>query len=274
MFKRAAPRRRHKRTVWAVASPSFALATSCSTRRMSSFCRASGVRNANNVLVGGGGIFVKDAESVTLESSFVSACSVEDAFSVRVLPCGGGAIGITNVPTVRISSSKVYNNSDSSLSGAILLQQLNAEAGMVVNITNGSLLSSDPSISALLPVLNISCGSNCSAEQQQRVRLNVIGLHHPRSKPVRSALSINRGHGAAETLEAVCQRIHTLRCNFSGVDSIAALARSDADRDVGDVRIVRASLFTSPWTSQSTIELEHASQPLQRKRRHGDSCRR
>ena len=73
-----------------------------------SFCRASGVRNANNVLVGGGGIFVQDAESVILESSFVSACSVDDAFSVRVLPCGGGAIGITNVTAVRISNSKVY----------------------------------------------------------------------------------------------------------------------------------------------------------------------
>jgi hypothetical protein len=74
-------------------------------------CRAIGVRQANNVLVGGGGSYVQGAESVTLESSFVSACSVEDAFSVLVLPCGGGAIGITNISAVQISNSNVYNNS-------------------------------------------------------------------------------------------------------------------------------------------------------------------
>ena len=121
-------------------------------------CRAIGVRQANNVLVGGGGIYVQDAESVALQSSVVSACSVEDAVSVRVLPCGGGAIGITNISAVRISNSNVYNNSDSSSSGAILLQQLTAESDMVVNVTNGSFLSSDTSISIVLPVLNISCG--------------------------------------------------------------------------------------------------------------------
>jgi hypothetical protein len=187
------------------------------------------VRNANNVLVGGGGIFVQGAESVTLESSFVSACSVEDAFSVPVLPCGGGAIGITNVSAVRISSSKVFNNSDSSLSGAILLQQLNAQAGIVVNIANGSHLSSDPSISVLLPVLNISCGLNCSIEQQQRVRLNVIDstvlAQNPFEQSYESAIVM------ALPRESILSAENSyLRCDFPSVDNVAALVFSDADR--------------------------------------------
>jgi hypothetical protein len=234
------------------------------------FCRASGVRQAINVLVGGGGIFVQDAESVALQSSFVSACSIDDAFSVRVLPCGGGAIGITNVPAVQISSSKVYNNSDSSLSGAILLQQLNEQAGMVVNITNGSFLSSDPSISLLLPVLKISCGSNCSVEQQQRVRLNVMD-----STILAETPSDQRYPSAAVMVLPRRSKLSAvnsyLRCNFSGLGSIAALSRSDADQ-----MLVTCAPCEKPFhvarTSQSTMNLSSFS-AFAAETEAGDSCR-
>jgi hypothetical protein len=216
-------------------------------------CRAIGVRQANNVLVGGGGSYVQGAESVTLESSFFSACSVEDAFSVLVLPCGGGAIGITNVSVVRISNSNVYNNSDSSLRGAILLQQLTAQSDIVVNVTDRSFLSSDPSISMVLPVLVISCGSNCSVEQQQRMRLNVIG-----SSILAQNTSDERYQSAAvmslPRWSMLSGTNSHLRCNFAGVDSIAALILSDVDR-ISVTCATCAKPFHIAMTSRSTINL-------------------
>ncbi len=221
------------------------------------YCRAIGVRQAINVLVGGGGIYVQDVESVTLESSFVTACSVEDAFSVRVLPCGGGAIGITNVSAVRISNFNVYDNSDSSLSGAILLQQLTAESDMVVNVTNGSFLASNPSISTALPVLNISCGSNCSVEQQQRMHLNVMSstilAQNTSDEPYQSAAVM-----ALPRWSMVSAANSHLRCNFSGVDSIAALALRDANR----MSVTCAPCekpFHIAMTSRSTMNLSKFS---------------
>jgi hypothetical protein len=190
------------------------------------YCVAIGVPQANDVFVSGGGIFVQASESVTLESSFVASCSVEDAFSVRILICGGGGLGTKNVPLVRISDSAFYNNSDSSLTAVILLQQLDAELGMVVNITNGSALSTDPSISVMLPVLNMSCGLNCSNEQQQRLRLNVLNstllAQNPSEQPYQSALVMSLPRWSP-----VFAANSFVNCSFKGTDNIAVIVRPE-----------------------------------------------
>jgi hypothetical protein len=190
-------------------------------------CFTHGVSQAINVFVSGGGVFVQ-AESLSLESSSINSSGVEDAFSVRVVASGGGALGTKNVTAVRICNSRFYDNSDSSSTGVVLLQQLNLESGMVVNIS-GSVLSTDPSISIALPILNISCGSNCSAAQQKRVRLYVenstLLAQNPSGESYQSAavMSLPR-------VSPVTAANSVLRCNFTSDDSIAALAKADVKR--------------------------------------------
>jgi hypothetical protein len=135
-------------------------------------CVARGIWQATNIMVSGGGIFIQNVTSVTILNSLISECGVENALTAGVAVCGGGALCTTHVAAVQISNSRVFNNFDSCLSGVIFLQQLSMGSDLFVGIDH-SVLTTDPSISVALPVLNISCGLKCPIEQQKRLRLNV-----------------------------------------------------------------------------------------------------
>jgi hypothetical protein len=128
---------------------------------------------------------------------------------------------------------------------------------MVVNVTNGSFLSSDPAISTALPVLNISCGSNCSVEQQQRMRLNVMAS---------TILAQNTSDARYQSTEVMAlprwsmlsAAISHFRCNFAGVDSIAALALSHEDRMSVTCAPCEKPLHIA-MTSRSTMNLSNFS---------------
>jgi hypothetical protein len=233
------------------------------------YCVAVGVPQANDVFVSGGGIFVQASESLTLESSFVVSCSVEDAFSVRILTCGGGGMGTKNVHVVRISNSTFYNNSDSSLTAVILLQQLDLESGMVINITNRSALSTDPSISVTLPVLNISCGLNCSIEQQQRLRLNVLNssllAQNPSEQPYQSALVMSLPRWSP-----VFAANSFLNCSFKGADNIAVIIRPENNLVVATCAPC-AKAFSIAMASRSMPLSQFSSYAVQS--RISESCR-
>jgi hypothetical protein len=193
-------------------------------------CAARGIAQANNVFVSGGGIFVKDSRSFALKNSVINGSRVEDAFSV-FLTCGGGALSTKNISAVEISSSKFYENSDSSTTGVVLLQQL--DTGMVVNMTNGTVLSTDPSLSAILPALNITCGINCKIEQQQRLHLKVFNstlLAHSRSKseqisPSSIIISLPRRI-------LVSSENSYVNCSFNDNQNIAVIGTHDGERSV------------------------------------------
>jgi trimeric autotransporter adhesin len=194
-------------------------------------CVARGNRQAINVFVSGGGVFVQSSASVTLENSFVGSSGVEDAFSARVVACGGGAIGTMNVSIVRLSNSKLHNNSDSSLSGVALLQQLDLESGMVVNITNESALTTNPAINDALPALNISCGLNCTSGQQMQLH-----LHFQNSALLAQTLNGQISQTAILMSLPRWTRVSaaksSMQCDFSNPRSMAVLARNSADRTV------------------------------------------
>jgi hypothetical protein len=218
-------------------------------------CLAGGISTqANNVFVSGGGIFVQASKSFTLQSSEVSSCRVENAFSVRLPACGGGAIGTKNVSMIRISSSAVFNNSDSSLTGSVFLQQPSETFVMIVDIINGSNLSADPSISTVLPVLNIYCGFNCSVEQQQRMRLNIADSSllaqnlSPSQFPSAAVLSLPGSSLILATNSLVS-------CNFTGFENIAVISRSSADRFVINCAPCEKPFFIA--TSSRTLDLKN-----------------
>jgi hypothetical protein len=193
------------------------------------YCRACGVRGAINVLVGGGGVFVQDTKSVSLFRSSISASSVEDAFSVRVVPSGGGAIFTKNISFVQLSNSKIYNNSDSASSGIIVLLQPISSSDLTVSITDGSIISTDLSMSMFLPILNIFCGQVCSEEQQKRIYLNLRGsslvAQAPHDQRYASAMVLSLPRWLT-----VSANNSFLNCGFKGIDSIAVLVKSDSNR--------------------------------------------
>jgi hypothetical protein len=96
-------------------------------------CHAQGVPQSNNVFVSGGGLHIQAADSFSFQNGFISNCSVDDAFST-FLQSGGGALSTQNVSVVRISDSIFLDNSDSSFSGSIVLQQLKEDCGMNVTM--------------------------------------------------------------------------------------------------------------------------------------------
>jgi hypothetical protein len=216
-------------------------------------CFARGVRQANNVFVSGGGVYIESSTSVTLESSVIAACGVQDAFAVGVLACGGGALGTRDVPAVRISNCMFLSNLDSCLAGVIFLQQLNLESTLTVDITNKSVLSTDPSISVALPVLNISCGLTCSFEQQKRFRLNVM------DSTIRAHNQDQQSQSAAVLSLPRMLRLSAensfVNCSFTGIDNIAVLVmRSPADGSV--------SVFCAPCSRPFTIAMTSGSMNL------------
>ena len=129
-------------------------------------CHAQGVLQSNNVFVSGGGLHVQASDSFLFRNGSITNCSVLDAFST-FLQSGGGALSTQNVSVVQISDSIFRDNSDSSSSGILLLQQLKDNRGMNVTMDR-TLVLIEPSNT---PALNISCGSNCSRSQQQRINI-------------------------------------------------------------------------------------------------------
>jgi hypothetical protein len=127
-------------------------------------CFAQGVRQSTNVFVSGGGLHIQASDSFVFQNGSITDCSVRNAFST-FLQNGGGAFSTQNVSNVQISDSIFRDNSDLSSSGSILLQQLEDDRGMNVTMDRSHVLN-EPSNT---PALNISCGSNCSQAQQQRI---------------------------------------------------------------------------------------------------------
>jgi hypothetical protein len=191
-------------------------------------CVAKGVRKGTNVLVAGGGIYIQRSSLFTLQNSLITASGVNDAFSGAVVACGGGAFGTRHVPAIRIYNCTIYNNSDSCSSGVILLQHLDLQSDLIVDIRH-SIASTDPSMSAVLPVLNISCGLGCPIQQQQRIRINITSSTLLAENALRE-----RFHSASvmalppnSVLSAADSR---LMCEFESFDSIAVLAFKYADQ--------------------------------------------
>jgi hypothetical protein len=129
-------------------------------------CHAQGLPQSNNILVSGGGLHIQDSDSFFFQYGSIINCSVDSAFST-FLQSGGGALRTQNVPFVQISESSFRDNSDSSFSGIISVQQSRHELGMNVTMDR-SLVFVKPSIT---PGLYISCGSTCSRSQQQRINI-------------------------------------------------------------------------------------------------------
>jgi hypothetical protein len=129
-------------------------------------CRSEGVPQSTNVFVSGGGLHVQAYDFFSFQNGSMTNCSVLDAFST-FLQSGGGALSTQNASVVQISDSIFRDNSDSSFTGSIFLQQLKDDRGMNVTM-HRSLVLIEPSNTA---ALNISCGSNCSQSQQQRINI-------------------------------------------------------------------------------------------------------
>jgi hypothetical protein len=237
-------------------------------------CFARGIRQSTNVFVSGGGLFIQNSTSVTLKSSAIAASGVLDAsFTAGVLasPCGGGAMGTRDVFAVRISDCTFHNNSDSCLTGVVFLQQLILGKHLTVDIANKSVISTDPSISVALPVLNISCGSNCSFEQQKRLRLNVmdstIRAHNQAQQSHESALVMS----LPRMLRLFAENSF-VNCSFTGDNNTAVLViRSSA---IGSV-----SVSCAPCTRPFTIAMTSRSMSLsnfsafESQTMSADSCR-
>jgi hypothetical protein len=184
-------------------------------------CFAYGIAQATNVFVSGGGIFTRASQSLRLENTSVSASGIGDVFSTDFLQSGGGAMGVQNVASVCISNSRFYNNSDASLTGVVFVQQLNKECSMDVKIINGSVLATSPFVSIDLPSLNISCGVNCSEEQQKRIRIDVVNsilVSWSKDQEHRSSIVMS-----LPKFSRVMAERSFVKCQFKGSSNLAVL---------------------------------------------------
>jgi hypothetical protein len=120
------------------------------------------------VFVSGGGFHIQASDSFLFQNGSITNCSLRNAFS-SFLQSGGGAFSTQNVSFVQISDSIFRDSIDSSSTGSVFLQQLKSDRGMNVTMDR-SLVFVQPSST---PALNISCGSNCSQSQQQRISIRV-----------------------------------------------------------------------------------------------------
>ena len=115
------------------------------------------------------------------------------------------------------------------MSGVILLQQLDYESGMVVNITNESVLTTNPAINVALPALNISFGPNFTFHQQKRLQIHFqnssLLVESPNGQLSQSAIA-----AALPRWATVSSVNSSMFCDFSSPRGIAILARKDADR--------------------------------------------
>jgi hypothetical protein len=186
-------------------------------------CSAQGVLQANNVFVSGGGLQVQASSSLILHNCYIGDCSVRRAFST-FLSSGGGAVGTQNVSSVRISGSSFRDNTDSSLTGTIFLQQLEDGSTMDVRFDQ-SLVSVGPSST---PALNVSCGSHCSILQQQRISIgfqnsNFSAISKAATQFDSSAIVTLPTNSLAVVSENFTNSSY-LNCDFNFTSNVALLA--------------------------------------------------
>ena len=183
-----------------------------------SSCFAHGVPQATNVAVSGGGLHVQDSSSLIIENCFIYECGIRSAFSSFLLS-GGGALGTKNVLSVHILRSNIFDNVDSSSTGIIFLQKL--KDGYVINVViDQSNLSTLPSST---PLLNVSCGLNCSISEQKLV---YIVFH----KSKMSAISMSNEKFVSSAIASfpmfgiLYSENSFFDCNFTVFDHVAFMA--------------------------------------------------
>jgi hypothetical protein len=174
-------------------------------------CRAQGVPQSNNVFVSGGGIHIQASDSFVFQNGSITNCSVLDAFST-FLQSGGGALSTQNASVVQISDSIFRDNSDFSFTGGIFMQQLKDDRGMNVTMDRTRVLL-EPSTT---PALNISCGSNCSQSQQQRINIRFQNFSISAHSEARTAQYDSSAMLSLPTLSVVdSDRNSSLNCLFN-----------------------------------------------------------
>jgi hypothetical protein len=169
--------------------------------------------------VSGGGLHVQASGSFVFQKGSITNCSVDSAFST-FLQSGGGALGTQNVSVVQISDSIFRGNSDSSSSGSIALQQLKDDRGMNVAIDR-TLVLIEPSNT---PALNISCGSNCSQLQQQRINIRFQNFNisaHSEARAMQYDSSAMMSLPASSVVDS--DRNSSLNCLFDFNNNLAVL---------------------------------------------------
>ncbi len=182
-------------------------------------CHAQGVLQSTNVFVSGGGLHVQASDSFSFQNGSITCCSVRSAVST-FLQSGGGALSTQNVSIVQIYDSFFRDNSDSSSSGILLLQQLKDDRGMDVTMDR-SLVLIEPSST---PALNISCGANCSQSQQQRINIrfqnfNISAYSEARAKQYDSSAMMSLPLSSVLSSD----RNSSLNCLFNFINNVAVL---------------------------------------------------
>jgi hypothetical protein len=182
-------------------------------------CFAQGVLQSANVFVSGGGLHVQASDSLFLQNCVIIDCSVLNAFST-FLQSGGGALATQNVSSVRISDSFFKNNTDSSSTGTIFLQQLIDSSAMNV-VFDRSVVVVQPSIT---PALNVSCGADCSVFQQKNMKIlfqdaNLSSYSEDNSQQYSSSAILS-----LPCASVVHSDNSFLNCKFNFTDNAAILA--------------------------------------------------
>jgi len=182
-------------------------------------CHAQGVPQSNNVFVSGGGLHIQASVSFLFQKGTITNCSVRHAFST-FLQSGGGALSTQNVSIVQISDSIFRDNSDSSSSGILFLQQLQEDCGMNVTM-HWSLVLIEPSIT---PAFNVSCGSNCSRLQQQRIKVRFQNFNISAYSEARAVQYDTSAMMSLPTSSVVdSDRKSSLNCLFNFINNVAIL---------------------------------------------------
>jgi hypothetical protein len=215
-------------------------------------CFAQGISQSNNVFVSGGGLHIQASDSFLFQNGLMTNCSVLHAFST-FLQSGGGALSTQNVSLVQISDSIFRDNSDSSFTGSIFLQQLKDDCGMNVTMDR-SLVLVQPSST---PALNISCGSNCSQSQRQRINIrfqkfNISAYSEPRTKKYDSSAMISLP--ASSSIDS--DRNSSLNCLFNLTNYAAILITNTGAAFLTFVCAPCARPFEIAQTSR-TLELSN-----------------
>jgi hypothetical protein len=182
-------------------------------------CHAQGVPQSTNVFVSGGSLHVQASDSFLFQNGSITNCRVLEAFST-FLQSGGGALSTQNVSVVQISDSIFRDNSDSSSSGILLLQQLKDDRGMNVTMDR-TLVLIEPSAT---PALNITCGSSCSRSQQQGINIrfqnvNIIADSEALAKQYDSSAMMSLPTSSVVRSD----RNSSLNCLFNFTNNVAVL---------------------------------------------------
>jgi hypothetical protein len=217
-------------------------------------CHAQGVPQSNNIFVSGGGIHIQASDSFLFQNGSITNCRVRDAFST-FLQSGGGALSTQNVSIVLISDSIFRDNSDSSYSGSVFLQQLKDDRGMNVTIDR-SLVFVQPSST---PALNISCGTSCSQSQQQLISILLknfnISAYSGAAKIFDSSAILS------VPLSSVVVSLNSFSsCNFSAANkNLALLADFPQLQNVTTLYCKRCQDYFQYSLTSSTLDLSDLS---------------